>query len=49
MENSEDLLESLIERGIQEAETDPAQSDVREHGIGLEVVGQNRTKDLNEL
>src|SRR3989442_4860532 len=43
MERSEDLLESLLERGIPEAKADPAQSDVREHGVGLEVVGQHRT------
>ena len=41
MARAEDLLESLLERGILESETDSAQSDVREHGIGLEVVGQN--------
>jgi hypothetical protein len=39
IENADDLLESLLERGIEEAETDSAQSDVREHGIGQEVVG----------
>ena len=43
MESAKNLLESLLERGMSEAETDAAQSDVREHGIGLEVVGQNGT------
>ncbi len=42
MECSEDLLKSLLERGILEAEPGSAQSDVREHGVGEEVVGQDR-------
>src|SRR5688572_8394510 len=42
IESSEDLPESRIERGIQEAESDSAQSDVREHGVGMEVVSENR-------
>ena len=45
VENSDDLLESLLERGIEIAKTDSAQPDVREHGIGQEVVGQDRTHD----
>ena len=38
------MLESLLESGIPEPEADPAQSDVREHGVGLEVVGQDPTE-----
>ena len=37
------MLEPLLERAIEKAETDPAQSDVREHRIGQEVIGENRT------
>ena len=38
MKRSEDLLESLFERGIREAEAGAAQPDVREHGVGPEVI-----------
>ena len=40
MECSEDLLKSLIERGIAEAEPGPTQADVREHGVGPDVVAR---------
>ena len=43
MKRFEDLPESLLERGIPEAKADPAQSNVREDGVGLHVVGQHRT------
>jgi hypothetical protein len=43
MKRSEDLLESLFERGIREAEAGAAQPDVREHGVGPEVIRQDRT------
>jgi hypothetical protein len=39
MERSEDLLESQLERGIPEPEAEPAQSDVREHGVGFQGIG----------
>ena len=45
MERSEDLLESLFERGIQKPEAKPAQPDVREHSVGAQGVGQNRSDD----
>jgi hypothetical protein len=43
MERSQDLPEPLVEGGISKAKTNRAQSDVREHGISLEVFGQNGT------
>jgi hypothetical protein len=43
MERSEGLPDSLFERGVPEAEADPAQSDVREHRVGLDVVVQEPT------
>ena len=39
IERSEDLPESVLQRGIVEKEAEAAQSDVREHRVGLEVVG----------
>lgn len=33
MERTEALLESLLERGMLKAEPDPAQPDIREHGV----------------
>src|SRR5262245_33317901 len=44
MKSSENLLKSLIERRILEAEADAAQSDVREQGVRLKVVGQDRAE-----
>jgi hypothetical protein len=41
MKRSESLLEALVERGIMEMEALPAQSNVREHGVGVEVVGED--------
>jgi hypothetical protein len=38
----EDLLDSLLEREVAESETDPAQPDVREREVALDVVGQGR-------
>src|SRR5688572_8480771 len=43
IESSEDLLESLPERRIQEPEARSAESDVGEHGIGQQVVREDRT------
>ena len=45
METVDDLLKPLLERWIEELETGAAQADVREHGIGLEVVVENRARD----
>jgi hypothetical protein len=42
---TEDLLESIRKRRIPETEADAAKSYVREHGIGSEIVGENRTGD----
>src|SRR5262245_10829183 len=44
MKSSENLLKPLIERRILEAEADAAQSDVREQGVRLKVVGQGRAE-----
>jgi hypothetical protein len=43
MERPDDLAETLLQRGILEAEPDPAQPDVREHGVGVDGVCQDRT------
>ena len=43
IERSEDLLETLSERGILEAESDSAQPDIGEHGVGPDVVSQDWT------
>jgi hypothetical protein len=43
MKRSEDLLEPLFERGKREAEAGAAQPDVRDHGVGPEVIRQDRT------
>ncbi len=43
IEGSEDLLESMLERGIPEAEADSAEADVGKHGVCLDGTGQDGT------
>jgi hypothetical protein len=43
MNCSKNLFDSLLEGGIAEPEAEAAQSDVRERGVGLDVVGQGST------
>jgi hypothetical protein len=42
MKCSENLLKSVVERGVLEPEPDPAHPDVGEHGIATENVSQHR-------
>jgi hypothetical protein len=42
---SENLLKALLERGIPEAEPEPAQADVREHGVGREELAEGGARD----
>ena len=45
MKRSEDLLDSLLERWIAEPEADPAQPDVREREVALDVVREGTTDE----